>query len=70
MTDNETGSIIIDSVPKGLPVRLDGERVSEKTTPAVLENVPAGKHIIEVDLPDECNFSREVRVYPGSNARV
>ena len=70
MTDNETGSIIIDSVPKGLPVRLDGERVSEKTTPAVLENVPIGKHIVEVDLPYECNFSREVRVYPGSNARV
>ncbi len=39
MTNNEpkSGSISVDSVPKGLPIRLEGETVDGKVTPDIPE---------------------------------
>lgn len=70
MAIKDLGSIIVDSVPKGLSIRLDGETVSGKVTPAVLDEVSPGKHIVEVDLPDECNFSKEITVKADSKVSV
>lgn len=63
------GTIIVNSVPEGVPVKLDGTDTG-KVTPVTLEKVPAGCHVVMVTLPDDCRLTREVKVSPGTAVSV
>jgi hypothetical protein len=52
----ETGSILVAGNVSGAPVYLDGE--ARGVTPAVLEDVPAGEHVVEV-RPDGLEVQRQ-----------
>jgi hypothetical protein len=76
MTDNQpdpttpqTGSIIVNSIPAGAAIQLDGKDTG-KVTPATLENIEKGRHKVAVNLPDHCLISKEITVTGGSTVSV
>ncbi|MCA9580517.1 MAG: PEGA domain-containing protein [Myxococcales bacterium] len=64
----ETGSILVAGDVVGAPIYLDGE--PHGVTPAVLEDVPAGEHLIEI-RPEKMEAHRQtVRVVAGERLSV
>ncbi|MCL5036548.1 MAG: PEGA domain-containing protein [Chloroflexi bacterium] len=44
----ETGTLLVDSRPSGAKIILDGKEVA--VTPKTLEKVPAGEHVVKIEL--------------------
>ncbi|HNX16804.1 MAG TPA: PEGA domain-containing protein [Methanoregula sp.] len=65
----KSGTINITSSPAGAPVLLDGTATG-RVTPAALENISAGRHVIAITLPDCTIISREVAVTADSTINV
>jgi hypothetical protein len=63
-----TGVLIVDSHPFGATVFLDGEAVGQ--TPAVLQQIGVGNHVIRLALSDHQDWSSPVKVLPGEQNRV
>jgi hypothetical protein len=65
----QTGSIIVNSIPAGAPIQLDGKDTG-KVTPATFENIERGQHKVAVNLPDHRLISKEITVAGGSMVSV
>jgi hypothetical protein len=63
-----TGSIYIDSRPRGARVFLDNKQIG--TTPLSIPDVPVGAHVVRLELPDHRTWSSSTRVTAGEQARV
>ncbi|MEX2660388.1 MAG: PEGA domain-containing protein [Vicinamibacterales bacterium] len=63
-----TGSIYVDSRPRGARVLLDGKPVG--TTPLRLPDVSIGSHIVKLQLADHTDWTTSTRVVSGQEARV
>jgi PEGA domain len=62
------GSVAIDSIPPGARVLLDGRRVG--STPLVLEDVPAGTHLVRVEADGYPVWAWTVRIVANQRSRV
>ncbi|MFB3854317.1 MAG: PEGA domain-containing protein [Vicinamibacterales bacterium] len=62
------GSMLVESRPSGARVVLDGQRVG--TTPLSLPNVPAGSHVVRLELDGHLPWAASVRVAAGQRATV
>jgi hypothetical protein len=67
-TGADTGSIYVDSRPRGARVLLDGRVVG--TTPIQLADVTAGSHVVRLELPDHRPWTTSTRVVAGQVVRV
>jgi hypothetical protein len=63
-----TGTLFVDSRPRGARVFLDNRPVG--TTPLSLPEVPIGSHVVRFELPDHRPWSTTTRVVAGQTARV
>jgi hypothetical protein len=63
-----TGSIYIDSRPRGARVLVDGKPVG--TTPMRLPEVSIGSHVVRLELEDHSAWTVSTRVAAGQEARV
>jgi hypothetical protein len=63
-----TGSIYVDSRPRGAQVSINGKAVG--TTPLRIPEVRAGSHVVRLELPDHRIWSTSARVMAGEEARV
>lgn len=63
-----TGSIYVDSRPRGARVLLDGKVVG--TTPMRIPDVRIGSHIIRLQLDDHSDWTSSARVVSGQESRV
>jgi hypothetical protein len=63
-----TGSIYVDSRPRGATVLLNGREVG--TTPLQLSEIRAGSHVIRLELPGHQTWTSSTRVVAGQVARV
>jgi hypothetical protein len=63
-----TGSIYVDSRPRGARVLLDGKPVG--TTPLRIPDVSIGSHIVKLQLADHSDWTTSTRVVSGQEARV
>lgn len=63
-----TGSIYIDSRPRGARVLVDGKPVG--TTPMRLPEVSIGSHVVRLELEDHGAWTVSTRVAAGQEARV
>ena len=62
------GSVAIDSIPPGARVLVDGRQVG--STPLVLEDVPAGTHLVRVEADGYQVWAWTVRVVANQRSRV
>jgi PEGA domain len=62
------GSVAIDSIPPGARVLVDGRQVG--STPLVLEDVPAGTHLVRVEADGYSVWAWTVRVVANQRSRV
>jgi hypothetical protein len=63
-----TGSIYVDSRPRGARVSLNGKPVG--VTPLRIADVRIGAHVVRLELPDYRIWSSSARVSAGQEARV
>jgi hypothetical protein len=63
-----TGSIYVDSRPRGARVLLDGKFIG--TTPMRIPDVRIGSHIIRLQLDDHSDWTSSTRVVSGEESRV
>ena len=63
-----TGSIYVDSRPRGARVSINGKPVG--VTPLRVPNVRIGAHVVRLELPDHRIWSSSARVAAGEEARV
>jgi hypothetical protein len=63
-----TGSMYVDSRPRGARVVLNGKVVG--TTPLRLPDVAIGSHVVRLELEDHRIWSTSARVQAGQEARV
>jgi hypothetical protein len=63
-----TGTIFVDSRPRGARVFINGKAVG--TTPLSLPEVPVGNHVVRLELPEHRAWSSSTRVTVGQTARV
>lgn len=63
-----TGSIYVDSRPRGARVVVDGKPVG--TTPLRLPEIPIGSHVVRLELADHRAWTSATRVAAGQEARV
>nr|MBA3640861.1 PEGA domain-containing protein [Acidobacteriota bacterium] len=63
-----TGSIYVDSRPRGARVLLDGKDIG--TTPMRIPDVRIGSHIIRLQLDDHSDWTSSTRVVSGEESRV
>jgi serine/threonine-protein kinase len=63
-----TGTIFVDSRPRGARIFIDNKAVG--TTPLSLPEVPIGNHLVRLELPDHRTWSVSTRVTAGQTARV
>jgi serine/threonine protein kinase len=63
-----TGSLYVDSRPRGARVLLDGKEVG--VTPLQLGEVRAGAHVVRLELRDHHTWTASARVVAGQVARV
>jgi hypothetical protein len=63
-----SGSIFVDSRPRGARVTVDGKPVG--VTPLTLADVSIGSHIVRLELPDHRIWSTMTTVRAGEQARV
>ena len=63
-----TGSIYVDSRPRGARVSIDGKPVG--VTPLRVDEVKIGTHVVRLELPDHRLWSTTARVTAGQEQRV
>ena len=63
-----TGSIYVDSRPRGARVSIDGKPVG--VTPLRVPDVRIGTHVVRLELPDHRLWSTTTRVTAGQEQRV
>ena len=63
-----TGSIYVDSRPRGARVSIDGKAVG--VTPLRVSDVRVGTHVVRLELPDHRLWSSTTRVTSGQEQRV
>lgn len=63
-----TGSIYVDSRPRGATVLLNGREVG--STPLQLGDVRAGSHVVRLELPGHRTWTTSTQVVAGQVARV
>jgi PEGA domain/Protein kinase domain len=63
-----TGSIFVDSRPRGAKVSIDGRQVG--VTPLRVPEVRIGTRIVRLELPDHRIWSSTARVQAGQEARI
>ena len=63
-----TGSVYVDSRPRGARVFIDGKPVG--TTPLSVAEIPIGSHVVRLELPDHRIWSTTARVSSGQQVRV
>ncbi|HET7698357.1 MAG TPA: PEGA domain-containing protein [Vicinamibacterales bacterium] len=63
-----TGSLYVDSRPRGAAVFLDGRNVGQ--TPLSLPEVPIGAHVVRLELEGKRTWTASTRVVAGETARV
>jgi hypothetical protein len=63
-----TGSLYVDSRPRGATVFVDGRSIGQ--TPVMLPNVPAGAHVVRIELTGKKPWTSSTRVASGETARV
>jgi hypothetical protein len=63
-----SGTIYVDSRPRGARVLLDGREIG--TTPLQLGEVRAGNHVVRLELPNHRPWTVSTRVVAGEIARV
>lgn len=63
-----TGSIYVDSRPRGATVLVDGKSMG--TTPVRIPDVAIGSHVVKLQLVDHADWTTSVRVVSGEDARV
>jgi hypothetical protein len=63
-----TGSLYVDSNPRGATVLLDGRSVGQ--TPLRLSDVSVGSHIVRLELAGKKEWTSPARVIAGETARV
>jgi hypothetical protein len=67
-TSNFTGSIYVDSRPRGAAVTIDGRAVG--VTPVRVPDVRIGSRIVRLELPDHRIWSSTATVVAGQESRV
>jgi hypothetical protein len=65
---NYTGSIYVDSRPRGAKVFLDGREMG--TTPLSIPEVRIGSHVVRLELADHRTWTSSTRVSAGEERRV
>jgi hypothetical protein len=63
-----SGTIYVDSLPRGARVLIDGRPVG--TTPASIPEIPIGSHVIRLELADHRAWTTSTRVAAGQETRV
>jgi serine/threonine-protein kinase len=63
-----TGSLYVDSRPRGATVFLDGRNVGQ--TPLSLPDVPIGAHVVRLELEGKRTWTTSTRVVAGETSRV
>jgi hypothetical protein len=63
-----TGSVFVDSRPRGARVLLDGKE--HGVTPLRIPDVPVGSHIIRLELPDHRFWTNSITVTAGKSTPV
>lgn len=63
-----TGSIYVDSRPRGARVTIDGREVG--VTPLRVSDVRIGSHVVRLELPDHRLWTSTTRVTAGQEQRV
>jgi hypothetical protein len=63
-----TGSLYVDSRPRGATVFLDGRNVGQ--TPLSLPEVPIGAHVVRLELEGKRTWTTSTRVVAGDTSRV
>jgi len=63
-----TGSLYVDSRPRGATVFVDGRSVGQ--TPLSLPDVPVGSHVVRLELTGKRTWTASTRVTSGQTARV
>jgi hypothetical protein len=66
--DAYSGSIYVDSRPRGATVFVDGRSVGQ--TPLSLPGVPIGSHVVKIEMAGKQPWSSTTRVTAGATARV
>jgi hypothetical protein len=67
-TTGYTGTIYVDSLPRGAEVFVNGRSVG--TTPLLVPEVPVGSQIVRLQLEDHRTWSTSVRVVAGQQVKV
>ncbi len=67
-TQGYSGTIYVDSRPRGATVLIDGKAVG--TTPASIPDIPIGSHVVRLELADHRAWTTSTRVTAGEQARV
>jgi hypothetical protein len=67
-TGGTLGALSVESHPAGANVYIDGQLVGK--TPASLQTISAGTHVIRLELAAHRGWSSSVRVAPGGRNRV
>lgn len=62
-----TGSMMIYSSPTGASILIDG--VYSGTTPKTVNTIPAGNHILRLELSRYYNYEGSIYVIPGQTAQ-
>jgi PEGA domain len=63
-----TGSVYVDSRPRGARIVIDGKEVG--TTPARIPEVTIGSHVVRLELPQHRAWTVATRVAAGEETRV
>jgi serine/threonine protein kinase len=63
-----TGSVYVDSRPRGARVFIDGRPVG--TTPLQLSGLPIGSHVVRLELPNHRTWTASRRIVAGQTERV
>ena len=63
-----TGSVYVDSRPRGARVSIDGRAVG--VTPVRVPDVRIGTHVVRLELPDHRIWSSPATVVAGQEKRV
>src|SRR5262249_45524332 len=66
---NTKGSLLIDSDPSGGVVIVDGKKLDD-TTPAIVDALDEGPHIVEVQGKDGGNWKQTVTVKAGQRTKI
>ena len=67
-TTQYTGSLFVDSRPRGARVFVDGRAVG--VTPLSLADIPVGARVIRLELPNHRTWTDSKRVVAGTTTRV